>query len=322
MNTCEPLWRMQNWENNTALHTLRNGRKKMALFLLNLDPELASSVNRAGESPLYLAIEARLYGVLRKIVNQNSFNLDNPFSRNWLHAAIFSRSVGSSKSIDNGNGKITQLPKDLRILIISILPLIDAVRLCSLSRQWLPLWIYSRRLKFDENRFIDPASSLRLMHGGHELAKEAWRAKSRGRRRFLEYVNTTLPRFVQPDLFKLSIRVCYEPGYDQYLQDWLRLAIAKDVQEIKLDFSVEELLQSPSPLLFEVLDFLHEGKSLQLLSLNFCQLTTSFSFKNFAALTSLSLSKSFFPTDLAQNLETNFPLPKDLSLVDCTYLED
>ncbi|KAF8409529.1 hypothetical protein HHK36_005606 [Tetracentron sinense] len=221
--------------------------------------------------------------------------------------------------MDNGNEMITRLPEALMILIISFLPLVDAMRLCSLSRQWLHLWIYSRRLEFDENRFIDTRYFAQLMHVGR--AAKAWRTKNSGRRRFVEYVHTTLPRFVQPDIFKLSI--CYEVGYDQYIEDWVRLAIAKDVQEINLDFSDGEPLQffrTTYQTLFEVPDFLHEGKSLQVLSLNFCRLR-SLRLKTFTALTSLSLSCAFFTTDLAQNLETNFPLLKNLSLVECTIFK-
>ncbi|KAF8391325.1 hypothetical protein HHK36_023629 [Tetracentron sinense] len=92
--THKPLWRMENWENNTALHeALRNSYRKVAVLLLDLDPAMASSVNRVGESPLYLAAEACLYGVLCKIINPKSFNLDGSFGRNLLHAAIFARSV-------------------------------------------------------------------------------------------------------------------------------------------------------------------------------------------------------------------------------------
>ncbi|KAF8412911.1 hypothetical protein HHK36_000883 [Tetracentron sinense] len=93
-----PLWRMENREKNTALHeALRNDSKEVALFLLDLDPELASSINGAGESPLYLAAEARLHSVLCKIVNQNSFSVAGPFGRNPLHAAVFTKRLASTR---------------------------------------------------------------------------------------------------------------------------------------------------------------------------------------------------------------------------------
>ncbi|KAF8412913.1 hypothetical protein HHK36_000885 [Tetracentron sinense] len=105
-----PLWRMENREKNTALHeALRYDRKEVALFLLDLDPELASSVNGARESPLYLAAEARLHSVLCKIVNQTSFSEAGPIGRNPLHAAVFTKRLASIRVLINKRPELIKL---------------------------------------------------------------------------------------------------------------------------------------------------------------------------------------------------------------------
>ncbi|KAI8557898.1 hypothetical protein RHMOL_Rhmol04G0046600 [Rhododendron molle] len=73
----------------TALHeALRNGHEEVARYLLKLDPEMATVVNGAGESPLFLAAESRCESFMLDILQSNrSYSTKGPDGLNVLHAA-------------------------------------------------------------------------------------------------------------------------------------------------------------------------------------------------------------------------------------------
>ncbi|XP_058211399.1 protein ACCELERATED CELL DEATH 6-like [Rhododendron vialii] len=73
----------------TALHdALRNGHEEVAQYLLRLDPEMATLVNGAGKSPLFLAAESRCESFMLDILLSNrSYSTKSPDGLNALHAA-------------------------------------------------------------------------------------------------------------------------------------------------------------------------------------------------------------------------------------------
>ncbi|KAE9454995.1 hypothetical protein C3L33_13104, partial [Rhododendron williamsianum] len=72
-----------------ALHeALRNGHEKVARYLLKLDPEMATLVNGAGESPLFLAAESRSELFIQDILqSERQYSTKGPDGLNVLHAA-------------------------------------------------------------------------------------------------------------------------------------------------------------------------------------------------------------------------------------------
>ncbi|KAF7115625.1 hypothetical protein RHSIM_RhsimUnG0050700 [Rhododendron simsii] len=72
----------------TALHeALRNGHEEVAQYLLRLDPKMATLVNGAGESPLFLAAESRCESFMWDILNGGLYSTKGPDGLNVLHAA-------------------------------------------------------------------------------------------------------------------------------------------------------------------------------------------------------------------------------------------
>ncbi|KAI8557904.1 hypothetical protein RHMOL_Rhmol04G0047100 [Rhododendron molle] len=73
----------------TALHeALRNGHEEVAHYLFRLDPEMATLVNGAGESPLFLAAESRCESFMLDILQSNRlYSTKGPDGLNVLHAA-------------------------------------------------------------------------------------------------------------------------------------------------------------------------------------------------------------------------------------------
>ncbi|RWR88243.1 protein ACCELERATED CELL DEATH 6-like protein isoform X2 [Cinnamomum micranthum f. kanehirae] len=84
-------WKTSNLEGSTAVHeALKNGHGKIALRLLKFEKKhkLARRVNKAKESPLYLAAEAGMSTVVREIVAQDDFSSEGPDGQNPLHIAV------------------------------------------------------------------------------------------------------------------------------------------------------------------------------------------------------------------------------------------
>ncbi|XP_062198250.1 protein ACCELERATED CELL DEATH 6-like isoform X2 [Phragmites australis] len=84
------------WKNqagDTALHlAARHGHGATVETLMNLAPELASEVNAAGVSPLYLAVMSRSVRGIAAIVWYRDASAAGPMSQNALHAAVLQSS--------------------------------------------------------------------------------------------------------------------------------------------------------------------------------------------------------------------------------------
>ena len=84
------LLRMENHEKNTALQeAIRNDHCEIVELLIREDPELTLFTNKAGESPLFLAVDRGFYNIARcilKAVPGCSYGGRNKM--NALHAAV------------------------------------------------------------------------------------------------------------------------------------------------------------------------------------------------------------------------------------------
>ncbi|KAF7115624.1 hypothetical protein RHSIM_RhsimUnG0050600 [Rhododendron simsii] len=85
----EVLFDRQLIHGTTPLHeALRNGHEEVARYLLELDPEMATLVTGAGESPLFLAAESRCESFMLHILESiRSYSTKGPDGLNALHAA-------------------------------------------------------------------------------------------------------------------------------------------------------------------------------------------------------------------------------------------
>ncbi|KAL5802592.1 hypothetical protein ACOSQ4_030897 [Xanthoceras sorbifolium] len=85
------MMRMQDNEDNTALHiAVRYGHFKVVQELTAVDPEPILSVNRAGQSPLSIAIDEKLTDIACWIMRKNSDSLNYEGSNQLtlLHSAV------------------------------------------------------------------------------------------------------------------------------------------------------------------------------------------------------------------------------------------
>ncbi|XP_035549745.1 ankyrin repeat-containing protein At5g02620-like [Juglans regia] len=78
-------------EKDTALHeTVRYNHFEVVNLLIHEDPDFSYSVNDAGETPLYIAVERNYKNLVLEILNTcNSPAYDGLLGRTALHAAVF-----------------------------------------------------------------------------------------------------------------------------------------------------------------------------------------------------------------------------------------
>ncbi|KAL3733617.1 hypothetical protein ACJRO7_023046 [Eucalyptus globulus] len=110
------LLRKTNGAGNTALHeALRNGDEKMGMLLWKEDEEMVGSVNKAGESALYVAAELGIEKVVKEMVKflesgrqreegVRDRALRGPEGQNPLHAAVLAGSRNCVEALINLQG--------------------------------------------------------------------------------------------------------------------------------------------------------------------------------------------------------------------------
>ncbi|XXG82995.1 hypothetical protein AAC387_Pa10g0861 [Persea americana] len=86
---CE-VWKVRNLKGNNALQeALKKGHGEVALYLLkSYHEELGCLGNEAGESPLYLAAEAGLIGVVEELIKRKDYSVQGPDGQTPLHIAV------------------------------------------------------------------------------------------------------------------------------------------------------------------------------------------------------------------------------------------
>ncbi|KAF5460191.1 hypothetical protein F2P56_020076 [Juglans regia] len=105
------MLRMVNKEKDTALHeAVRYNHLQVVKLLINDDPGFSYSVNDAGETPLYIAVERNYKNLVLEILNTcNSPAYDGPDGRTALHAAVFWDNKVTIKAIlERIGGPITE----------------------------------------------------------------------------------------------------------------------------------------------------------------------------------------------------------------------
>ncbi|XP_058076824.1 putative F-box/LRR-repeat protein At1g56400 [Magnolia sinica] len=211
----------------------------------------------------------------------------------------------------------SNLPEALLILIISFLPLKDAVMTSVLSKRWLNLWTNTMAIDLNEDQFLEIQRQRRLLGSG----RKSWalHIKNQGRRRFAEFICQMLPCFEGPKISKFSLRFSYQTEYHYCMEEWIQFSISKKVEEIHLDLSDGDLPPNTTAFfesLFCLPDFLYAYKSLCVLNLDSCKFSPS-NFQCFMTLRSLSLRRIKLPQEVIEDVIANSPFLINLSLIEC-----
>ena len=83
------LLKAQNVEQNTALHlAVKHGHYDIVDLLIRNEPGLTSITNKAGESPLFLAVDRGFFEIARRILQTRECSDGGRNNMNVLHAAV------------------------------------------------------------------------------------------------------------------------------------------------------------------------------------------------------------------------------------------
>ena len=83
------LLKAQNVEQNTALHlAVKHGHYDIVDLLIRNEPGLTSITNKAGESPLFLAVDRGFFEIARRILQTQECSDGGRNNMNVLHAAV------------------------------------------------------------------------------------------------------------------------------------------------------------------------------------------------------------------------------------------
>ncbi|XP_058198074.1 uncharacterized protein LOC131313657 [Rhododendron vialii] len=139
--------------------------------------------------------------------------------------------------------RITGLPESVLVLILSFLPIHDAIKTEILSKRWQFLWTYLPSLRFIQDH-----------------------ATNEG---FVAFVDKTLPLFNCSKLEKFGVDFDYQPRFAPNVNSWVRFAAGKGVEELCFDFySVADGFVS-----YELPQFLYTNASFRSLGFSLCRVT-------------------------------------------------
>lgn len=226
----------------------------------------------------------------------------------------------------------SKLPLELVAMIITFLSYFDAFRLCLVRKDWYRnnLWLRCGSIDLDETTFMYNSARYNFINIGRKT--RAQELKRRGKLRFVDFLNRTMPQLVTPVMSRLNFRMCYAAQYQELIDNLIKFAVAKRVANLSLDFSDGDPLLSMDPpprsifWRFEerpsyVLPscFFEDAKAIRILNLTCCCLGV-FNFKGFLRLTYLCLKRVNVSEDEVIHILKSCRLLDTLSLLDCRDL--
>ncbi|KAL7143182.1 hypothetical protein ABFS83_08G174000 [Erythranthe nasuta] len=140
---------------------------------------------------------------------------------------------GDTISVGDGD-RISRLPDDILVDILSLLSLKESARTTVLSSRWINLWKHTPSLDFD-----DAQASIDKLYKQPDLRKSE-------RRRYLKWVDSVCRSHKSPTLndFKIRFPINRSTRNAKSIARWLRFALSRRVRRLELD--VDDLYGSSS----------------------------------------------------------------------------
>ena len=117
----------------------------------------------------------------------------------------------------NSNDFISQMPNDLLVKILSLLPIKDAIVTSTLASRWRFVWRSLTQLNFDGNVTFD-----------NEVDKD-WEVFRSERSKYIKQVESVIQQYNHPKI--QDFRICFylNCDYQEVIDKWLRFAVSKKV---------------------------------------------------------------------------------------------
>ncbi|XP_049353868.1 F-box/LRR-repeat protein At3g58900-like [Solanum verrucosum] len=118
--------------------------------------------------------------------------------------------------------RISQLPDEILVYILSFFTVKEAADTSLLSRRWLNLWTYIDHLDFDATKYLDQVFVQPKLQKGHMD-------------KYLTWVNSALQKFKGQRLDQFRVYFDLNKFAQHDIDKWLELAFSKKVQRLELD---------------------------------------------------------------------------------------
>lgn len=190
--------------------------------------------------------------------------------------------------------RISQLPEELLLRILSLLPVKDVVLTMVLSKRWKFLWMLVPTLEYDHAMYQDAEGS-----------------------RFSRFVYGSLLLHEAPVLECLRLKLDRESGSAVDIGVWVRTAVKRYVRELDIDIDSPSVL---TPVILPWSSYAGGCKTLVTLILsNMTLLDASSLPASFPSLRILSLVKMKYPSEeFINNLLASCPVLEDLAVEHCS----
>ncbi|OMO58650.1 hypothetical protein COLO4_34465 [Corchorus olitorius] len=140
------------------------------------------------------------------------------------------------KSEYHAEDRISELPDEVLILILSFMPVKEATRTSVLSRRWEKLWTFSPCLELDGSReLFNIRCHFWCTSYNPRREKEVLDS---GRLRYINWVNRALESYHACAVDKFRIRFDLNERYRCDIDEWVRFAFEKKVKRFELDLSL------------------------------------------------------------------------------------
>ncbi|EYU28497.1 hypothetical protein MIMGU_mgv1a020676mg, partial [Erythranthe guttata] len=160
-----------------------------------------------------------------------------------------------AKIIYGDNDRISQLPDDILVDIISLLSLKKAVCTSVLSSRWRNLWKQTYRLNLDPH--------VCLKKGTRQLY-ESCKVK---RQKYVKWVNSVIRKHKAAILKDFVIRLRLSVTFQKDVTRWIKFALVRHVQRLELDLTTNHSSLTNCSLPEEMLTQNMSTKSLKVLTL-------------------------------------------------------
>ncbi|KAL6130397.1 hypothetical protein ACLB2K_068776 [Fragaria x ananassa] len=136
--------------------------------------------------------------------------------------------------MNNLDDRISELPCEILVSVLSLSPLKEAAGTSVLSRRWRHVWESTMKLNFDPSNYVagsnDQGFVLSFMHLEEKL-------KDENMDNYVSWVNRVLERHRGSKI--RQFRACFFLGlrHSNTIDEWIRFAVEKSVEVLELDFS-------------------------------------------------------------------------------------
>ncbi|XP_047943232.1 F-box/LRR-repeat protein At3g26922-like [Salvia hispanica] len=208
-----------------------------------------------------------------------------------------------------GHDRISELPDEVIINILSFLPLRDAVSTGLLSSRWLDLWKHTNHLDFFDTDDLYREKS--------DTEHDLWDV---GTCKHVKMVNSVLESHQAPFLEEFRLHFYVNKSAQSAVAKWLRFVWSRQVESLDLNFRCDK--ENDLVVLEDLLGEMKPMKYLQNLSLMMMKLRgedVSLFLKNCPLLRKLRIIQSYLTSDVHISVAT--PALEDLQIALCVFSE-